>query len=161
MTRKLFKVLDQKLARVESFFYERSFLIRLSVHNLAHISIIRQNQFNFHSFFVCLQLCMSINADEKSTTNKQFRIAIQSTFKSSVIKATLWQNFWHLAPTYVQRNVLYRLTSDKTLHKQLLHRFQPTQFPSGLYFTSQEQPDSDAHSFFTCSQKSPFWDTLI
>ncbi|KAG1468931.1 hypothetical protein G6F56_003553 [Rhizopus delemar] len=161
VTRKLHKAIERQLIRIEDFFYECFFQTTLTLSSPVHLAHIRSNQLNFRSFKSQLDLGVPIDTEDLCTTTKQFRMAVQSNFAPSRIKSTLWQRFWKLALTFVQRNIIYRIIYNKTPHKQLLHRIHPSQHPDSFCVICGTHTDSTDHFFFSCPQSITFWNALI
>lgn len=161
VTRKLHKAIERQLIRIEDFFYECFFQTTLTLSSPVHLAHIRSNQLNFRSFKSQLDLGVPIDTEDLCTTTKQFRMAVQSNFAPSRIKSTLWQRFWKLALTFVQRNIIYRIIYNKIPHKQLLHRIHPSQHPDSFCVICGTHTDSTDHFFFSCPQSITFWNALI
>lgn len=161
VTKKLFTAIDRNSALLEPFFQKCLVPSSLNLFTNSSRTHIQHNHLNFRSFKTHLQLDTSLDPDDESTSTKAFRLAIKQQHYSSTISAFYWKKFWRLSLLYVQRNVIYRLVYHKIPHMKLLHRLQPSKFPTALCSICSQHADSTSHFFFTCPRKLPFWEKLI
>lgn len=115
----------------------------------------------FNSLVNCLQFRLPPSTIFRNVNTKIFRKTINqlnppSRFLSAIQKQ-FWLDFWSLALTTIQRNILFRFIHKRIPHKSLLQRLLPTKCTIPICSLCNVVVDSADHFIFTCSPKLAAW----